>query len=170
MRSKLLVLLTLCFCISLALAEPWPIHVQRRDGPSSASSTLATEVAQSSSSSPTKSEGSNSASSAAASTTSHSGAASTTVPTSSSAAPTTLASTSSSHSATYTMPLISAVTSNMNGPVPTPSVNNDSTFNCTENPAVSGVFLLTLIQRRLPLESYPLHPKSPLGSPLRGWS
>jgi hypothetical protein len=78
-----------------------------------------------------------------------------------------VASTSSSHSTTYTMPVISAVTSNMNGPVPTPSVNNDSTFNCMKNPAVSGVFLLTLIQRRLPLESYPLHPKSPLDSLLQ---
>jgi hypothetical protein len=106
-RSKVLVLLLLCFCINLAVADRWAIHLYRRDGQPTA--TTEASVA------PSQTGGDNGGKNGGETTSANA----------------TVTSNSTSHSvtATQTGAAITAITSNINGPAPTTSLNF-SGFNC----------------------------------------
>jgi hypothetical protein len=152
MRSKLLSALFVGFYINLAIAGRWPIHIQRRDGPPAPSSTI-THVSTTTSSSPSQSKESRSGTNGGASSTNLPAAASSTAGALESNS--TTISTSSSSSATPTHVSITAVTSNINGAVPTASLNNNSLFNCTASicPLVcfTNIDIATATPDQLPL-------------------
>ncbi|CZR54525.1 uncharacterized protein PAC_04409 [Phialocephala subalpina] len=143
-RSRVIAVLLLYFCINVAVADRWAIHLHRRDGPTT-SSTSITDVStsQTDKASQTSSGGNG------GSTTQNSKSA--TITSSSN-------STSSSTSATATQATITAVTSNINGngAIQTSALNfNNSSYNYTLTPqelpitpvvtpgfAVGGVILM----------------------------
>jgi cytoskeletal protein RodZ len=132
MRSKVLAILLLCFCINLVVAGRWGVHIQRRDGPTSPSITATQNSA--SPSQPTSDKASQTGDSGRsgikngdASTTSQSDKTPTTsgdnakVTTSSNSSSVTSSATSSS--------AVVAVTSNILGAAATSTINN-SFYNC----------------------------------------
>ncbi|PMD36682.1 hypothetical protein L207DRAFT_586381 [Hyaloscypha variabilis F] len=112
MRSKILVLLLLCFCINLTAASRWAVHLHQRDGQPTITSTDASP-------SPSSTGGSNGGSNGGKTTSAN--------------ATVTSNSTSISETATQTGASITAITSNINGPAPTASFNFSS-FNSTATP------------------------------------
>jgi hypothetical protein len=108
MRSKILVLLLLCFCINLSVANRWAIQLHGRDAqPTTTSADASSTPSQTGKTNGGKEGGETGSANATA----------------------TLNSTSSSVSATQTGAAITAITSNINGPAPTANLNF-SGFNC----------------------------------------
>ncbi|TVY78232.1 hypothetical protein LSUE1_G006727 [Lachnellula suecica] len=132
MKSKLLAIVLLCFCIRIVVAERWGVHIHRRDGPTTPSIT-STDISTSPSPSNQPSQ-SSSGSNGGGSTTNNvsdktsSGSSKATATTASSA--TSSSGFTSSTSATSTP----AVASNLLGAAPTSSLENNSTFNSTATP------------------------------------
>lgn len=149
MRSKALALLILYFCFNLALAERWPIHLHRRDGPTTSSPTI-TDASSKPSASPTQSQESTGGDNGSDSTSSQAAKTSSSITLSANST------SSGEHASATTAPIsITAVISNINGPAPTSSFNNKSAFNSTLTPgelpltpeitpgfAVAGVILM----------------------------
>jgi hypothetical protein len=106
-RSKVLVLLLLCFCTNLAVADSWAIHLHRRDG-------QPTTITTQPSPAPSQTGGDNGGKTGGETTTANA---------------TVTANSTSSAAATHTDSSITAITSNINGPAPTASLNF-SGFNC----------------------------------------
>lgn len=127
-RSRILTILLLCFCINVAVAERWAVHLHRRDGPTTSS----TDVSTSQSNKPSQ-------------TGSSSGDGG--ISTSGSKVPAITAtsnstSSSTSASATSTVSQITAIPSNLNGASPSSALNlNYTGYNCTAN-FISDVFML----------------------------
>ena len=109
MRSKVLVLLLICFCINLAVADRWAIHLHRRDGPPATTSSTTGSPAAS------QTGGGDNGGKTGGDTTA--GNATVTANSTSSAVP------------AHTDSSITAITSNINGPAPTSSLSF-SGFNC----------------------------------------
>ncbi|TVY19785.1 hypothetical protein LARI1_G002972 [Lachnellula arida] len=133
-RSKILAILLLCFCINVAVADRWGVHIHRRDGPTTPSIT-STETSSSPSSTSSQTGGNTSGDSGGESKTDKtSDETSSDQPKSTATSITTTdASSSSSSSASQTTDA-SAVTANLVGAAPTVTINNSSIFNSTATP------------------------------------
>ncbi|TVY48910.1 hypothetical protein LOCC1_G001481 [Lachnellula occidentalis] len=135
-RSKVLAILLLCFCINIAVADRWGVHIHRRDGPTTPSIT-STETSQPPSSTPSQTGGNTSGDSGGESNTDKtSDETSSDQPKSTATSVTTSDDSSSSSSSASASPTTnaSAVTSNLVGAAPSATVNNSSIFNSTATP------------------------------------
>ncbi|KAE8448448.1 hypothetical protein EG329_009513 [Mollisiaceae sp. DMI_Dod_QoI] len=147
-RSRIIAILLLCFCINIAVAERWAIHLYRRDGPTTSSTATVSDVSASQSNKPSQT-GSSSGDNGGSSTITNSGTKAATITATSN-------STSSSTPPTATQASITPITSNINGGAPASAINlNNTGYNFTLTPdelpitpevtpgfAVGGVILM----------------------------
>jgi hypothetical protein len=141
MRSKALILLILCFCINITVADRWQAHLHRRDGSTTPSRT-ATDMS-SSSNIPTSSSKDNGGDKETDSKSQ---------PAKTSASMTSVTSSKSSSTSTRSVEVETAVPSNINGGPPITPIDNNSSFNCKAHAQQS-------ISRLTTFNSHP-HPQS----------
>ncbi|TVY40851.1 hypothetical protein LSUB1_G004614 [Lachnellula subtilissima] len=137
-RSKILAILLLCFCINIAVADRWGVHIHRRDGPTTPSIT-STETSPSPSSPSTSSQtgGNSSGDSEGQSKIDKTSDETSSDPPKSTATSVTTTDASSNSTASAgasSTTNASAVTSNLIGAAPTATINNSSIFNTTATP------------------------------------
>lgn len=151
MWSKIPAIIFLCCCINSAVAGPRAIHVHRRDGPTTPSTITDSSTSQSSAPTQTGIGGSNRGDSTGTQP-------ATTLVSVTTTANSTSSSSSSSASRTTNPVSVSAIISNINGPVPTSSFNS-SPYNCMAGILIIGTSLLTSEQLRPLQKSYLFNPK-----------
>ncbi|TVY23558.1 hypothetical protein LHYA1_G008287 [Lachnellula hyalina] len=155
-RSKILAILLLCFCINIVVADRWGVHIHRRDGPTTPSIT-STETSLSPSSTSTSSqtggdssgdsEGQSKTDKTSDETSSDQPKSTTTSVTTTDASSSSDSTASASASSTTNA---SAVTSNLVGAAPTATINNSSIFNCMQNYDFN-LYVATATPEKLPL-------------------
>ncbi|KUJ12741.1 uncharacterized protein LY89DRAFT_737659 [Mollisia scopiformis] len=142
-RSRILTILLLYFCVNVAVAERWALHLHRRDGPTTSSTDVSTSQ-------------SNEPSQTGSSSGDNGGTTATQKATITGTSNSTSTSSTTSSSSTSTEAQITPVTSNINGATPTSLINlNYTGYNFTLTPdklpitpeispgfAVGGVILM----------------------------
>jgi cytoskeletal protein RodZ len=120
-RSRIVAILLLCFCVNVVVADRWAIHLHRRDGPTTSSTSVSDSTSQPNQPSQTASNGDG-----GSSTTQNSASKVSITTTINSTTSSTSASTTSTTAATIT-----PIPSNLNGATPTSALNlNYTGYNC----------------------------------------